>query len=591
MQQQDQVNRRILESMADGVLVIDMRGTITQFNPAAATMLGIAQDTAVGSSLAALFIELPGYGAFVDSVLDAIYADSPQPARLVSIELEDGRRVWLKLTTSYLDAADAQGRAVLAVFSDVTQLEEAYEKERRLAEELQGAHRQLQDAYIQIESRNAELKSAFRRSQSVRLWATAAAIAVFALAGYWVMRGLGGSRELPAAVVAAPAAAAGAQAYHEVEPRPVQASITYSGRVMPGQVLTMIAPFDTTVASRHVEYGERVKTGQRLLELDPTDIEIRFRRARSELAQAEEKLEKLENWERGKEMQAARRAVRQAEAELARARKELEDNVYLHQRGIVPERELASARRAAEDARVRLEVAREDVTETARQAGPVQLESARAELANARSEYESTKQKLEQATVVAPVDGIVLSPLEKQAEKPVSIEPGSRISAGAPLLVIGDMNSLEVEGNIDELDIHKVRAGQTAQVRIGALDGPGFAGKITHVSSQARESDNRGLPGFRLVARVEDLTAADLQQVRIGMSAVVTVLTRQDAGALVVPHAYVGGGADGRWVLRERAGAAPERVPVQVGGSLFDGVEITAGIAVGDRLLPAVELR
>ncbi|WP_018139024.1 MULTISPECIES: HlyD family efflux transporter periplasmic adaptor subunit [unclassified Thioalkalivibrio] len=584
MSQQEPVSQHILDAMADGVLVVDAAGMIRTLNPAAARILSLSPESTLGRSLAEVFLGESGYGEFVDVLLEAIYSGEMVPDRVVAVEL-GGETRSLKLTTSYLDEGAAGGeRAVLAVFTDVTDLEAARRSEHALAEELRSKHRELQDAYVQVESSNEALQHVFRRTHRLRLAATVAVIGVFALAAYWAMPSLSlpdfgettASRAAPDVVD---------PGVFEVQARSLESTTGFSGRFRPGDVITLVAPFESTVLSRHVEYGERVSEGDVLLELDPTEVRIRYRRARSDLADAEAEVESLEDWEQSRDMASARRSLRQAERSLNNDRRELDDVEHLFERGIVPERELRAAEDRVQEAEVRVEAAREDMAETQRRGGTRQLERARAEAENARAEYEQVRAQMEGKRVIAPVDGIVLAPIDDEQDGDRRVESGSRVNSGEALLAVGDLSSMEIEGSVDELDIHDVRVGQSARVRIARGGGEEFPARVSYVSSQAQESSGRGLPVFRLITRIDDLDAEALERIRVGMSASVDVVTQEEPDAVVIPHAFVERDGDEYWVWRQRDDGEPERIAVELGNSRFDGVQVSAGLEAGDRLI------
>lgn len=576
------LSQQILDSMADGVLVVDASGAITTLNPAGAAILGLRADEAEGRSLAEVFIGEEGYAAFVDALFEAVYSGVMQPDQMVSISV-GGHVRSLKLTTSYLAPRQAGGeRAVLAVFTDVTDLEQARQAEQSLSDELRGKHKELQDAFLEIEANSEALQQAYRRSGRMRLMMTAAVVAVFAGAGYWAIPNAAlpefGASDAQVVDATQPGA-------FEVQSRAVETTTSFSGRFRPGDVITLVSPFESTVVARHVEYGERVDEGDLLLELDSTEIDIRYRRARSDLADAEAELEDLEDWEQGREMASSRRSLRQAERNLSNDQRELDDVEHLFERGIVPERELRAARERVEESRVRVEAAREDLAETSRQGGERAIARARVEVENARAEYEQVRRQREGARVYAPVDGVVLAPLGEDRDDGERVEAGGRVSSGAALLAVGDLSSLEIEGTVDELDIHDVQAGQSARVNVVRGGGDPMPARVSYVSSQAQEGSGRGLPSFRLIVRIDDLDAQDLERIRVGMSASVDVITQQDPDAVVVPHAYLGGSGSERWVLRQTSNGS-EQVAVELGRSRYDGVQVQSGLEPGDRLLP-----
>lgn len=133
MEQQTIIAGRILEDMSDGVMTIDLTGRITTFNASAARILGIAQEDALAKSFGEVFLLAEANDDFNQTILDAIYESSTSHNRIVPFSYND-KRTSLALTTTFLKAEDNSGQrmGVIAVFSDITELQALQEAEARL---------------------------------------------------------------------------------------------------------------------------------------------------------------------------------------------------------------------------------------------------------------------------------------------------------------------------------------------------------------------------------------------------------------------------------------------------------------------------
>ena len=67
------IYRNTLDDMRDGVMVIDLQGTVRTFNRAAETILGLSSDEIVGQRFGGVFYALEGSDDFVQAALDAVY--------------------------------------------------------------------------------------------------------------------------------------------------------------------------------------------------------------------------------------------------------------------------------------------------------------------------------------------------------------------------------------------------------------------------------------------------------------------------------------------------------------------------------------
>ncbi len=226
-------------------------------------------------------------------------------------------------------------------------------------------------------------------------------------------------------------------------PPPVIQVVVGPGRVEPeGGVLPLGTDAGGRVARILVAPGDSVTSGDLLVELEQEVEEARVAQARAQVETA------------GASAEAARARVGLQEVELAQATRE---------RARVEElvRSDFSTAEALEQARTREEALRAQVEQAAAQAAVAagELGSARAAVALARAE-------LARRSVLAPVDGVVLS---------VGITVGSVLSGFQPVTVVelAPAGPPRVLAEIDELFAHRVRVGQGASI----VD-PGTAGVV-----------------------------------------------------------------------------------------------------------------
>ena len=114
---------RILESMRDGVITIDLTGRIITFNAAAGDILGKSASEVVGQSFAEAFVMDESFDAFNEVVFDAIFEGRMTHSQDLTLEV-GGRSIDLYVSSSFLTLTDDGGAdrrlGVVIVFSDVT---------------------------------------------------------------------------------------------------------------------------------------------------------------------------------------------------------------------------------------------------------------------------------------------------------------------------------------------------------------------------------------------------------------------------------------------------------------------------------------
>jgi HlyD family secretion protein len=169
-----------------------------------------------------------------------------------------------------------------------------------------------------------------------------------------------------------------------------------------------------------------------------------------------------------------------------------------------------------------------------------------------------------------------------------AVPEGAVVSAGTPLLTVVDTGRLGLAAEVDETDVLLVRPGGTATVELDAATGATYRATVRAVDLLPTTSARGGVSyRVRLDLGKGSYGGGRAAPVpRPGMSAVVRLRVRQAADAVTVPASAIVN-ADGRdtvWAVRD---GKAQRVPVTLGVQGEDVVQVTAGIADGQRLVVA----
>jgi len=173
-------------SMKDGVLVIDQEGLILSVNDSAMQILGIVsadefENRMLGEAFANLrYAENEEFIASLESSLSIKdYVDNKV------VKFANGSiQSTLSLTTSELfDSDNDDMSGIIAVFRDISELQELREKEIALGKEVKRRHDELARAYMSIEESNSEMESTLKRVSSMRLIGLVLIILVLGLVG------------------------------------------------------------------------------------------------------------------------------------------------------------------------------------------------------------------------------------------------------------------------------------------------------------------------------------------------------------------------------------------------------------------------
>ncbi|MGK7864512.1 HlyD family efflux transporter periplasmic adaptor subunit [Falsiroseomonas sp. E2-1-a4] len=567
-----------LDGLADGVVTLASDGAVIAMNHAAAAMLGLVAAAAQGATLLAL---LPGDGT-ADDLLDAILApiggETAPPRRTISF---GPRRLSVVSRAYRLRVGAARGRLGLtATLTDVTETERLAEAEAALSRDLADQHRKLQTAYLDLENGAIRMQQVAQRVRLARMGAAAGVVALLLATGAYAW--------LPAPSWTASAPAPSGAPSITLVPQPVSSRIAVVGMLDAGSLVSVVGPFDGLVQDRLFQYGGQVERGQPLLRLNLGEVEVRLRDARSAQIRARQRVAELRGWATGFEVARARRSLAQARLEATDLTTRVAQTRMLLSRGIIAADEHRALVQQQRNQQLQVQSAENDLEATLARGDAETLRIAELELANAEAKVQELETDLANATVLAPVSGVVLMPPEGQGgRRAETVEAGSRVQRGQTMFTIGALETFRVRATVDEIDVNKVRVGQRVTVTGDAFGGLVLEGRVTSVAAQAgsESASRQGMPSFPVSVAVEGLSPDQRRQLAVGMSASLSIVTYDNPEALVLPpHAVQDQG--GTRAVRVRRNGVEAMVPVVLGISTPEGVEIRSGLAAGDVVLP-----
>jgi len=258
------------------------------------------------------------------------------------------------------------------------------------------------------------------------------------------------------------------------------------------QVTPLIA---APVAEVRVADTQSVKAGDVLVVLDGADAKLALAQAEAEYGRARRRVEQYfatndtasaEIAARSAELAKTQAQTASAEAELEKSRVDLQRREALSASGAVSGEEVTSARTAFASAQAALASAKAASAEAAadRTAAQARLTAQQVltrnadvdtnpETAAAKAAVDTAKLNLDRAVVRAPVSGVV-------ARRQVQV--GQRVAIGAPLMTIVPTQDVYVDANFKEVQLRKVRVGQTATLTSDLYgDDVVFHGKVAGI--------------------------------------------------------------------------------------------------------------
>ena len=158
-------------------------------------------------------------------------------------------------------------------------------------------------------------------------------------------------------------------------------------------------------------------------------------------------------------MAGARRSYTKAQSSLDSAKRDLEENRILFEKGIISRSEFESAQQAYANQKLDFTASEENLAAVMDKASPENIEISRMELANAEASLNEVRDKLSRTTIYAPVSGIIIMPTstgEGGSQGPKRVDSGTSVSQGGILVSIGNLDGLSVKSKVDEIDIGKI---------------------------------------------------------------------------------------------------------------------------------------
>jgi RND family efflux transporter MFP subunit len=290
-----------------------------------------------------------------------------------------------------------------------------------------------------------------------------------------------------------------------------------------------------------VREGDRAKKGEVIGRLESADMAAALARAQANRNVAESALD-------------------QAKAELTEATLTYGRKKSLIASGMIPQADFETA-----EARYRRAVA--------------VVASGEAGLKAADAGVQAAEVDMENTIIRAPFDGTVLT---KNADVGEVVAPfGSATSAKAAVVTMADMDSLQIEADVSESNIEKIRVGQRCEITLDAYPETKYDGVVEAIVPTVDRAKATVLTKIRFVHRDD--------RVLPEMSARVAFLSEPSGVAdrksvIAVPPSAVVARGERRIVFIVRGGRAEER-PVEAGGAVGGFVEIKSGLKPGERVV------
>jgi len=338
----------------------------------------------------------------------------------------------------------------------------------------------------------------------------------------------------------------------KVERLDLAKSVVATGKIQPVTQVEIKSKASGIIRKLPVNVGDPVHMGQVICELDQNDLLPALRQQQAALHVAEASLKSAQaDYERYK-VDAQGPDVPFLKRDLDRAQK-------LFSGGLIPQN-------SRDDAEKNYQMAAQK-----RESAKANLGTAQAAIARAQAALEQqqavvamAEENLRNATIVSPIDGVVLS-----RDSEVGTAVSSILLAGASatlIMTIGDLNEVYVKGKADESDVGKIYLGQPARITVESFKDQKFDGHVTKISPLGVEKDN--VTTFEVRVSISN----DRHLLKAQMTANAEIVLEEHKNVLAIP--------EGAIVYNKDKSTSAE-IPDPTGEKGFRKVAIVTGIGNG----------
>ena len=354
----------------------------------------------------------------------------------------------------------------------------------------------------------------------------------------------------------------------KVEKGDLAKSVVATGKVEPITKVEVKSKASGIVKKLHVEYGDRVKQGQLLCQLDKVEIQAQVEQSRAALLAAQSNLKGAQaDYERAK-VDAEGPDVPLLERAYARNRE-------MQKSGVVSQSALDDAEKEYKLAVNKQNVARAQVTVL-----QAKIAQSEAQVAEDDANLKQFEEQLSYTDITSPMDGIVLS---RDVEVGDAVSSILVLGSSATLVMtIGDTSKVYVKGKVDESDIGRVYLGQPARIKVESFKDKTFNGVVTKISPMGVEKDN--VTTFEVRVSIDNATG----ELKAEMTANAEIILEEHKNVLQIPEGAIIYDKDRKASVEvpdPKGKDGKSKTAINIGISNGAKTEVLSGVKEGDQVI------
>jgi len=348
----------------------------------------------------------------------------------------------------------------------------------------------------------------------------------------------------------------------------VARSVVATGKIQPITKVEVKSKASGIVEKLYVDINNHVRKGQPLAQLDEVEITAQVDAQKAQLEAAEANVATFEaNIEQDR--------VNAEAPDLPMYKQTLDRNLQMAKEGVVSQQALDNANKDYLAALNKRDGSKAQIgVDTAK------LKQAKAQVAQSQASLKQLEEQLGYTTIVAPMDGVILS---RDVEVGAAVSSILVLGSTATLVMTeGDTAQVYVQGKVDEADIAHVYMSQPARIKVESFRDRVFNGKVTKIAPLGVEKDN--VTTFEVRVSIDNSGG----ELKANMTANAEILLDEHKGVLTVPeNAVMYDGQKNASVEIPEKGTkeGKKKVPVKVGLSNGSVTEVLSGLKEGDQVV------
>lgn len=321
--------------------------------------------------------------------------------------------------------------------------------------------------------------------------------------------------------------------YGEVQTKTIHETVSGSGKIYPQTEVKISSDVSGEVVELYVKEGDSVKVGQILAKIDPEAYVSAVERGRASVNSSKSQLSMSQS-----QIENSKAQSEQIRSQLENARSIHKRNEQLRKDGIISAMELDQSLSNVKVLESNLRAAEAGIKSAVKNA-----ESSGYAIKSSEANLKELQTSLSRTIIKAPMSGIISSlPIEK-GERVV----GTIQMTGTEMMRISNLQKMEVQVQINENDIPKVKLGDKVDIDVDAYGTKVFKGSVVEIANSAANISSQAVTNtdqvtnFTVKISIDPSSYSDLIKsdnkypFRPGMSASVDIFTNEVANVIAVP--------------------------------------------------------